>query len=151
MLLSAYPVQRAPAVCGVWGNMSVASFTLACAMREDHDSTCCSLHFQKKKSWIRILWIWVLLNTLSHLFFLNSDQTYMLLDIHYCISYLFNKPLGSWTIGNYQSNFQPHLTAVLEFAIVCFTKSSIYYLSKNITTTSIYFEILFTHSWFAFN
>jgi len=28
-----YPVQRAPALCGVWGRVSVASLTLACAMR----------------------------------------------------------------------------------------------------------------------
>jgi len=33
-----YPVQRAPALCGVWGNVSVARLTLVCAMREDHDS-----------------------------------------------------------------------------------------------------------------
>ena len=34
----AYPVQRAPALCGVWGRVSVASLTLACAMRGDRDS-----------------------------------------------------------------------------------------------------------------
>ena len=34
----AYPVQRAPALCGVWGMVLVASLTLACAMRGDHDS-----------------------------------------------------------------------------------------------------------------
>jgi len=28
----AYPVQRAPALCGVWERMSVASLILACAM-----------------------------------------------------------------------------------------------------------------------
>ena len=28
----AYPVQRAPALCGVWGRVLVASLTLACAM-----------------------------------------------------------------------------------------------------------------------
>jgi len=28
----AYPVQSAPALCGVWGRVSVASLTLACAM-----------------------------------------------------------------------------------------------------------------------
>jgi len=28
----AYPVQRAPALCGVWGRVSVASLTLACAI-----------------------------------------------------------------------------------------------------------------------
>ena len=48
-LKRAYPVQRVPALCGVWGKVSVASltltyamrgnrFTLACAMRGDHDS-----------------------------------------------------------------------------------------------------------------
>ena len=60
--------------------------------------------FSEKKSWIRILWIWVLLNTLSHLFFLNSDQTYMLLDIHYCISYLFNKTFGQ--LDNWELSIQ---------------------------------------------
>ena len=34
----AYPVQRAPALCGVWRRMLVASPTLACAMRGDRDS-----------------------------------------------------------------------------------------------------------------
>ena len=34
----AYPVQRAPALSGVWGRVSVASLTLACAMRGDRDS-----------------------------------------------------------------------------------------------------------------
>ena len=34
----AYPVQRAPALYGVWGRVSVASLTLACAMRGDRDS-----------------------------------------------------------------------------------------------------------------
>ena len=34
----AYPVQRAPALCGVWGRVLVASLTLAYAMRENHDS-----------------------------------------------------------------------------------------------------------------
>ena len=34
----AYPVQRAPALCGVWGRVSVASLTHACAMRGDRDS-----------------------------------------------------------------------------------------------------------------
>ena len=34
----AYPVQRAPALCGVWGRVSMASLTLACAMRGDRDS-----------------------------------------------------------------------------------------------------------------
>ncbi|XP_066387930.1 uncharacterized protein [Miscanthus floridulus] len=34
----AYPAQRAPALCGVWGRVSVASLTLACAMRGDRDS-----------------------------------------------------------------------------------------------------------------
>ena len=34
----AYPVQRTPALCGVWGRVSVASLTLACAMRGDCDS-----------------------------------------------------------------------------------------------------------------
>ena len=34
----AYPVQRAPALCGVWRRVSVASLTLACAMRGDRDS-----------------------------------------------------------------------------------------------------------------
>ena len=34
----AYPVQRAPALCGVWGRVSAASLTLACAMRGDRDS-----------------------------------------------------------------------------------------------------------------
>ncbi|XP_066323051.1 protein argonaute 1C-like isoform X2 [Miscanthus floridulus] len=34
----AYPVQRAPALCGVWGRVSVASLTLVCAMRGDCDS-----------------------------------------------------------------------------------------------------------------
>ena len=34
----AYPVQRAPALCGVWGRVSVASLTLACAIRGDRDS-----------------------------------------------------------------------------------------------------------------
>jgi len=34
----AYPVQRAPALCGVWGRVLVASLTLACAMRGDRDS-----------------------------------------------------------------------------------------------------------------
>jgi len=34
----AYPVQRALALCGVWGRVSVASLTLACAMRGDRDS-----------------------------------------------------------------------------------------------------------------
>jgi len=33
-----YPVQRAPALCGVWGRVSVASLTLACVMRRDRDS-----------------------------------------------------------------------------------------------------------------
>ena len=138
MLLSAYPVQRAPAVCGVWGNMSVASFTLACAMQEDRNSTCCSLHFQKKNLGYvyfeygyysipyRICFSWTQIRHICYWIFTIAS--------HICLT----KPLGSWTIGNYQSNFQPHLTAVLEFAIVCFTKSSIYYLSKNITTTSIY-------------
>ena len=36
--LRVYPVQRAPALCGVWGRVSVASLTLACAMRGDRDS-----------------------------------------------------------------------------------------------------------------
>ena len=31
-------MQRAPALCGVWGRVSVASLTLACAMRGDRDS-----------------------------------------------------------------------------------------------------------------
>ena len=31
MCLRAYPVQRDPALCGVWGRVSVASLTLACA------------------------------------------------------------------------------------------------------------------------
>ena len=31
-------VQRAPALCGVWGRVLVASLTLACAMRGDRDS-----------------------------------------------------------------------------------------------------------------
>jgi len=31
-------VQRAPALCGVWGRVSVASLTHACAMRGDRDS-----------------------------------------------------------------------------------------------------------------
>ncbi|XP_066394358.1 uncharacterized protein [Miscanthus floridulus] len=34
----AYPVQRASALCRVWGRVSVASLTLACAMRGDRDS-----------------------------------------------------------------------------------------------------------------
>ena len=34
----AYPVQRALALCGVWGRVLVASLTLACAMRGDRDS-----------------------------------------------------------------------------------------------------------------
>jgi len=34
----AYPVQRAPALCGVWGRVSVANLNLVCAMRGDHDS-----------------------------------------------------------------------------------------------------------------
>ena len=34
----AYPVQRAPALCGFWGRVLVASLTLACAMRGDRDS-----------------------------------------------------------------------------------------------------------------
>jgi len=34
----AYPVQRAPTVCEVWGRVSVASLTLARAMRGDRDS-----------------------------------------------------------------------------------------------------------------
>ena len=34
----AYPVQRAPTLYGVWGRVSVASLTLACAMRGDRDS-----------------------------------------------------------------------------------------------------------------
>ena len=33
-----YPVQRAPALCGVWERVSVASLTLACAIRGDRDS-----------------------------------------------------------------------------------------------------------------
>ena len=33
----AYPVQRAPALCGVWGRVLVASLTLAYAMRGDRD------------------------------------------------------------------------------------------------------------------
>jgi len=37
-LKRAYPVQRAPALCGVWGRVSVASLTLACAIRGDRDS-----------------------------------------------------------------------------------------------------------------
>jgi hypothetical protein len=37
-LVWAYLVQRAPALCGVWGRVSVASITLACAMRGDRDS-----------------------------------------------------------------------------------------------------------------
>ena len=32
MMFRAYPVQRAPALCGVWVRVSVASLTLACAM-----------------------------------------------------------------------------------------------------------------------
>ena len=32
-----YPVQRALALCGVWGRVLVASLTLACAMRGDRD------------------------------------------------------------------------------------------------------------------
>ncbi|XP_066309084.1 ATP synthase subunit epsilon, mitochondrial isoform X2 [Miscanthus floridulus] len=32
------PMQRAPALCGVWGRVLVASLTLACAMRGDRDS-----------------------------------------------------------------------------------------------------------------
>ena len=44
-------MQRAPTLCGVWGRVSVASLTLACAMRgdydsnpgpSDHDSTACT-------------------------------------------------------------------------------------------------------------
>ena len=35
---NACPVQRAPALCGVWGRVLVASLTLACAMRGDRDS-----------------------------------------------------------------------------------------------------------------
>jgi len=31
-LLLMYPMQRAPALCGVWGRVSVASLTLACAI-----------------------------------------------------------------------------------------------------------------------
>jgi len=31
-------VQRAPALCGVWGRVLVASLTLSCAMRGDRDS-----------------------------------------------------------------------------------------------------------------
>ena len=38
LIKGAYPVQRAPALCGVWGRVSVASLTLACAMRGDCDS-----------------------------------------------------------------------------------------------------------------
>ena len=34
----AYLVQTAPALCGVWGRVSVASLTLACAMRGDRNS-----------------------------------------------------------------------------------------------------------------
>ena len=34
----AYPVQRVPALCGVWGRVLAASLTLACAMRGDRDS-----------------------------------------------------------------------------------------------------------------
>ena len=34
----AYPMQRAPALCGVWGRVLVASLILACAMRGDHGS-----------------------------------------------------------------------------------------------------------------
>ena len=34
----AYQVQRAPALCGVWERVLVASLTLACAMRGDRDS-----------------------------------------------------------------------------------------------------------------
>ena len=34
----AYPVQRAPVLCGVWGRVLVASLTLAYAMRGDRDS-----------------------------------------------------------------------------------------------------------------
>jgi len=33
-----YPVQRAPALCRVWGRVLVASLTLACAMRGDRNS-----------------------------------------------------------------------------------------------------------------
>ena len=33
----AYPVQRAPALRGVWGRVLVASLILACAMRGDRD------------------------------------------------------------------------------------------------------------------
>jgi len=36
--LRAYPVQRTPALCGVWERVSVTSLTLACAMRGDRDS-----------------------------------------------------------------------------------------------------------------
>ena len=36
--MRAYPVQIAPALCGVWGRVLVASLTLACAMRGDRDS-----------------------------------------------------------------------------------------------------------------
>jgi len=32
-----YPVQRAPALCGVWGRVLVASLILACAMQGDCD------------------------------------------------------------------------------------------------------------------
>ncbi|XP_066321806.1 serine/threonine-protein kinase 12-like isoform X3 [Miscanthus floridulus] len=33
-----HELQRAPALCGVWERVSVASLTLACAMRGDRDS-----------------------------------------------------------------------------------------------------------------
>ena len=36
-LKRAYPVQRAPTLCGVWGRVLVASLTLAYAMRGDRD------------------------------------------------------------------------------------------------------------------